>query len=53
MLSEETESQWLPQFAGKKPRPAPTTVAPKDVKRAHVPVGLALAIATRFGELAK
>jgi alpha-galactosidase len=55
MASEmlEAEKQWLPQFAGKSIRPTPTVVIPKDVKRAHVPVDPALAIAARFGELAK
>jgi alpha-galactosidase len=49
----EAESQWLPQFAGKKPRPAPTISIPKDVKHANVPIDPALAIFARFGELAK
>jgi alpha-galactosidase len=49
----EAERQWLPQFSGKAIRPTPTIVIPKDVKRAHVPVDPALAIAARFGELAR
>ncbi len=49
----EAEKQWLPQFEGKKVRPTPTIVIPKDVKRAHVPIDPALAIAARFGELAR
>jgi len=55
MASEmlEAEKQWLPQFEGKTIRPTPTIVIPKDVRRAHVPVDPALAIAARFGELAK
>jgi len=46
------EANWLPQFAGKKLRPAPAISIPKDVKRAEVPVDPALAIATRFMKLA-
>lgn len=49
----EAERQWLPQFEGKTIRPTPTISIPKDVKRAHVPLDPALAIAARFGELAK
>ncbi|MGC8780310.1 MAG: alpha-galactosidase [Anaerolineae bacterium] len=49
----EAERQWLPQFQGKTIRPTPTIVIPKDVKRAHVPLDPALAIAARFGELAR
>jgi alpha-galactosidase len=49
----EAESQWLPQFAGKKLRPTPVISIPKDVKHANVPIDPALAIFARFGELAK
>jgi len=49
----EAEKQWLPQFEGKTIKPTPTILIPKDVKRAHVPVDPALAIAARFGELAR
>jgi alpha-galactosidase len=49
----EAEKQWMPQFAGKTMRATPTIVIPKDVVHAHVPVDPALAIAARFGELAK
>ncbi|MCX7706533.1 MAG: alpha-galactosidase [Anaerolineae bacterium] len=49
----EAERQWLPQFEGKTIRPTPTISIPKDVKRAHVPLDPALAIAARFGELAR
>lgn len=49
----EAERQWLPQFAGKTVKPTPTIVIPKDVKRAHVPIDPALAIAARFGELGR
>ncbi|HEY0828797.1 MAG TPA: alpha-galactosidase [Bacilli bacterium] len=48
----ETQREWLPQFAGKKPRLTPTIVIPKDVQRANVPIDPALAIFSRFGELA-
>lgn len=49
----EAERQWLPQFTGKTVKPTPTIVIPKDVKRAHVPIDPALAIAARFGELGR
>ena len=49
----EAESQWLPQFAGKKLRPTPVISIPKNVKHANVPIDPALAIFARFGELAK
>ena len=49
----EAEKQWLPQFEGKTIKPTPTISIPVDVKRAHVPVDPALAIAARFGELAR
>jgi alpha-galactosidase len=48
----EAEQVWLPQFQGRKPRPTPTIVIPADVKRAEVPIDPALAIFSRFGELA-
>jgi alpha-galactosidase len=47
------ESRWLPQFAGKALRPVPTILIPKDVRRREVPLDPALAIANRFGKLAK
>ncbi len=49
----EAERQWLPQFAGKTVRAAPTIVVPEGIERARVPVDPALAINARFGELAK
>ncbi len=49
----EAEKQWLPQFEGKTIKPTPIISIPKNVKRAHVPVDPALAIAARFGELAR
>ncbi len=49
----EAEKQWLPQFEGKRIKPTPTIVIPKDVKHAHVPIDPALAIFARFGELAQ
>jgi alpha-galactosidase len=53
MASEmlETQRDWLPQFEGRRIRPAPTISIPRDVKRAKVPIDPALAIAQRFGEL--
>jgi alpha-galactosidase len=49
----EAEKQWLPQIEGRTMRSTPTIVIPKDVVHAHVPIDPALAIAARFGELAK
>ena len=49
----EAEADWLPQFEGRKPRPAPVIDIPKDVKRVEVPLDPALAIANRFGKLAE
>ena len=49
----EAEKQYLPQFAGKKLRSVPTISIPENVKRQQVPVDPALAIANRFGKLAK
>ena len=49
----EAEAEWLPQFAGRKPRPTPAISTPKGTAHAHVPVDPALAIAARFGELAQ
>ena len=47
------EQKYLPQFAGKTLRAVPTIINPKNVKRAEVPLDPALAIANRFGKLAK
>lgn len=49
----EAEKKYLPQFAGKKLRVAPAITVPAGVKRQDVPVDPALAIANRFGKLAK
>ena len=49
----EAERPWLPQFEGRPLRATPSIHIPKDVQRANVPVDPALAIAARFGELAK
>jgi alpha-galactosidase len=49
----EAEANCLPQFAGKKLRPVPVISVPKNVKRREVPLDPALAIANRFGKLAK
>jgi alpha-galactosidase len=48
----QAESEWLPQFKGKKLKPTPTVSIPKDLKRVDVPTDPALAIANRFGDLA-
>jgi len=55
MVSEmlEAQRQWLPQFKGRKIRPTPTIATPKNLKRVDVPLDPALAIANRFGTLAK
>jgi alpha-galactosidase len=54
MVSEMLEAQreWLPLFEGRRPRPTPTISIPHDVTRAEVPIDPALAIFSRFGELA-
>jgi len=49
----EAEAGHLPQFAGKRLRPAPAISIPKNVRRQEVPVDPALAIASRFGKLAQ
>jgi alpha-galactosidase len=54
MVSEmlEAEREWLPQFAGRSPRPTPTVSIPADVEPVDVPLDPALAVVHRFGELA-
>ena len=47
------EAQWLPQFEGKKLRPAPTIETPAGTQHVDVPLDPALAVVHRFGELAK
>ncbi len=49
----EAEAGHLPQFDGKTLRPVPAIRVPKNVKCQDVPVDPALAIANRFGKLAK
>jgi alpha-galactosidase len=49
----EAERAYLPQFAGRTLRPVPTISVPADVHRQEVPLDPALAIANRFGTLAK
>jgi alpha-galactosidase len=49
----EAEAKYLPQFAGKALRRVPAISVPKNVKRKEVPLDPALAIANRFGKLAK
>jgi alpha-galactosidase len=55
MTAEMLEAQrpYLPQFDGRSVRPVPAIAIPKNVKRREVPVDPALAIANRFGKLAK
>ena len=55
MTSEmlEAQRQWLPQFEGKAVRPAPGIPIPADVQPVEVPLDPALAIAHRFGLLAR
>ncbi len=47
------EKKWLPQFEGRTLRPVPAIHVPNDVVRREVPLDPALAIANRFGKLAK
>ena len=49
----EAEKKWLPQFEGRTLRPVPAIHVPKNVVRREVPLDPALAIANRFGKLAK
>ena len=49
----EAERKYLPQFANRKLRAVPAISVPPDVKRQEVPLDPALAIANRFGVLAK
>jgi alpha-galactosidase len=49
----EAEREWLPQFKGRKLRPTPKIATPKSAKAVEVPLDPALAIANRFGELAR
>jgi alpha-galactosidase len=49
----EAERQWLPEFKGRELRATPAIRIPKNVKPVDVPTDPALAIANRFGELAK
>ncbi|MDO8587199.1 MAG: alpha-galactosidase [Armatimonadota bacterium] len=48
----DAQTQWLPQFAGKKLAPKPMISTPPGTKAAEVPLDPALAIANRFGKLA-
>ncbi len=49
----DAEREWLPQFEGRELRSAPAITVPKDVQPVDVPLDPALAIANRFGELAR
>ncbi len=49
----EAERRYLPQFAGKQLRHISTIQIPANVRRQEVPLDPALAIANRFGQLAR
>lgn len=49
----EAERKWLPEFKGRKLTPRPTIEIAKGTVAVDVPLDPALAIANRFGELAK
>lgn len=49
----EAEKQWLPQFAGKKPKSTPAIPTPPGTPHVDVPLDPALAVVHRFGELAQ
>jgi len=49
----EAEKQWLPEFKGRDLPERPKVEIPADVVAVDVPLDPALAIANRFGELAK
>ena len=49
----KAQEQWLPQFEPDSLKPLPILSIPADVVPAEVPLDPALAIANRFGELAK
>ncbi|TFH16077.1 MAG: hypothetical protein E4H02_06490 [Lentisphaerales bacterium] len=47
------QKEWLPQFKGRKLRPAPIISIPADLKPVEAPLDPALAIVHRFGKLAE
>ncbi|HPC93559.1 MAG TPA: alpha-galactosidase [Sedimentisphaerales bacterium] len=49
----EAERKWLPEFKGRKLTPRPTIEIAKGTVAVDVPLDPALAIANRFGELAR
>jgi len=49
----DAEKQWLPEFKGRDLPERPKVEIPADVEAVDVPLDPALAIANRFGELAK
>ncbi len=49
----EAERKWLPEFKGRRLTPRPTIAVTKATVGVDVPLDPALAIANRFGELAK
>ena len=54
MASEliQAQARWLPQFAGRLPKPTPAIVIPAGTQGVDVPTDPALAVANRFGDLA-
>lgn len=55
MASEllEAQREWLPQFAERRIRTLPAIPIPEGTRRVNVPLDPALAVAARFGQLAK
>lgn len=49
----EAERAWLPQFAGRALAARPPIITPPGLRGVEVPLDPALAIANRFGELAR
>ena len=49
----EAESKWLPQFKGSKPKKIEIIDVPENTVGVEVPLDPALAVANRFGKLAK
>jgi alpha-galactosidase len=49
----EAEAKWLPQFNGSKPKKIEIIDVPKNTVGVEVPLDPALAVANRFGKLAK
>jgi len=49
----EAEAKWLPQFKGNKPKKIEIIDVPENTVGVEVPLDPALAVANRFGKLAK